>query len=54
MGRPEDGAVSDENGAVREVQGLYVADASLFPVVPRGTPALPVVVAAERMAATLP
>jgi choline dehydrogenase len=54
MGRPEDGAVTNENGAVYEVQGLYVADASLFPTVPRGTPALPVVVAAERIATTLP
>lgn len=44
-------AVTHANGAVHGVTGLTVADASLFPAIPRATPALPVVAAAELIAA---
>jgi choline dehydrogenase len=43
-------AVVDCRGRVIGVQGLNVADASIFPQIPRSTPTLPVVVAGERIA----
>jgi choline dehydrogenase len=36
------------------VEALRIADASIFPELPRSTPALPVVVAGERIAASIP
>jgi choline dehydrogenase len=42
--------VVDGHGRVLGVQGLHVADASIFPQIPRSTPTLPVVVAGERIA----
>jgi choline dehydrogenase len=53
MGAPEAGGVVDGDGRVHGVDGLVVADASIFPEVPRATPALPVVVAGERIARTI-
>lgn len=46
-------AVVDRSGRVRGVAGLRVADASIFPSIPRATPALPTVVIGERMADVL-
>jgi choline dehydrogenase len=43
-------AVVDRAGRVAGVSGLRVADASIFPSIPRATPALPTVVIGERMA----
>jgi choline dehydrogenase-like flavoprotein len=43
----------DPDGRVLGVEGLRVADASIFPEIPRGTPALPTVVVGEHMAARL-
>jgi choline dehydrogenase len=52
MGPDNDpGAVVDSDGRVRGVHGLHIADASIFPQIPRSTPTLPVVVAGERIAA---
>jgi choline dehydrogenase len=45
-------AVVDAVGRVHGVANLTVADASVLPRVPRSTPALPVVVTAERIAAS--
>jgi choline dehydrogenase len=45
------GAVVDHEGRVYGIERLRVADASIFPDIPRATPALPVVVAGERIAA---
>lgn len=53
MGLPEHGGVCDADGRVHGVVGLRVADASIFPEVPRATPALPVVVVGERIAASI-
>ncbi|MFC1436253.1 GMC family oxidoreductase [Streptacidiphilus sp. N1-3] len=54
MGRAEDpGAVVDTDGAVRGVQGLTVADASVFPAMPRVATNVPAIVVAERIAAVL-
>ena len=47
------GAVVDHEGRVHGLEGLRVADASIFPDIPRATPALPVVVAGERIAAAM-
>jgi choline dehydrogenase len=46
-------AVCDERGAVRGVDGVFVADASLFPQIPRANTNLPAVMAGERIAALL-
>lgn len=46
-------AVVDRMGRVAGVSGLRVADASIFPSIPRATPALPTVVIGERMAGML-
>jgi choline dehydrogenase len=43
-------SVVREDGSVIGLTGLTVADASVFPDIPRATPALPVVVVAERIA----
>jgi choline dehydrogenase-like flavoprotein len=45
------GVVTDEAGAVRSHEGLFLCDASLFPGVPRVNPYLAVVVLAERLVA---
>lgn len=50
MGSPSDPAsVVAHDGRVFGVEGLTIADASVFPTIPRATPALPTVVVAERM-----
>ncbi|GGQ91309.1 GMC family oxidoreductase [Streptomyces asoensis] len=54
MGRPDDpAAVVDADGAVHGVQGLSVADASVFPAMPRVATNVPAVVVAERIASVL-
>jgi choline dehydrogenase len=54
MGRYKDpGAVVDAKGAVYGVEGLTVADASVFPAMPRVATNVPVIVVAERIAAVL-
>ncbi len=51
MGPPDDPrSVVDPAGRVIGVDGLYVADASIFPEVPRANTNLPVIAAAERLA----
>src|SRR5207244_1043426 len=51
MGDPDDPhTVVDARGAVLGVDGLWVADASVFPEVPRANTNLPTIVAAERLA----
>lgn len=51
MGRDDDpGAVTEPSGRVRGVQGLRVADASLFPVIVRAGMYLPVMMVAEKLA----
>jgi choline dehydrogenase len=51
MGPGDDpGSVVDGGGRVHGVEGLRVADASIFPDIPRSTPALPTVVVGERIA----
>ena len=49
-GEADPHAVVDEAGRVAGVSGLRVADASIFPSIPRATPALPTVVIGERIA----
>jgi choline dehydrogenase len=44
------GTACDERGRVRGVDGLVVADASLFPQTPRATTNIPALVAAARVA----
>ena len=46
-------AVVDATGAVHGLTGLYVADASLMPVLPRANTNLPTAVVAERIASLL-
>ena len=46
-------AVVDPMGRVRGAEGLYVADASIMPVVPRANTNLPTLMAAERIVAGL-
>jgi choline dehydrogenase-like flavoprotein len=51
MGPPDDpGAVVDQHGRVRGVEGLRVADTSILPVVPRRGPALTAVLLGTRLA----
>jgi choline dehydrogenase-like flavoprotein len=50
---PESGAVTDNHGSVHGIAGLTVADASIMPTVPTGTPNLPVIMVAEHIAAWL-
>ena len=55
MGSPDDPTtVVDSHGRVLGVDGLYVADASVFPEVPRANTNLPTMVAAERLAELIP
>ncbi|WP_167458435.1 GMC family oxidoreductase [Mesorhizobium kowhaii] len=54
MGHPEHPAsVTDSNGRVLGIQGLSVADTSIFPTLMAGGTNLPVIMAAEKIAATL-
>lgn len=53
MGKLENGGVLDGNGRLHGLENLVVVDASMFPEAPRSTPALPVVAAAERIAAAI-
>ena len=51
MGRDDDPtSVTDTQGRVRAVAGLRVADASLFPCVPRANTNIPVIMTAEKVA----
>jgi choline dehydrogenase len=51
MGPGDDpSSVVDGGGSVHRIEGLRVADASIFPAIPRSTPALPTVVVGERIA----
>jgi choline dehydrogenase len=50
---PESGAVTDTEGSVHGITGLTVADASIMPIVPTGTPNLPIIMLAEHIAARL-
>lgn len=47
---PATGAVTDTRGSVHGVEGLTVADASIMPTVPTGTPNLPTMMVAEHIA----
>jgi 5-(hydroxymethyl)furfural/furfural oxidase len=47
------GSVTDEEGRVRGVEGLRVADASIFPVAPRANTNFPVMMAAEKIASAI-
>jgi choline dehydrogenase len=47
---PARGAVVDARGRVHGVRNLRVADASVFPNLPRATPALPIAMIGERIA----
>lgn len=50
MGAPDDPrSVVDPRGRVLGVEGLWVADASVFPEVPRANTNLPTIAAAERL-----
>ena len=54
MGSADDpGAVVDATGRVHGVDGLVVADASIFPTIPRANTNLPTIGAAEYIASTL-
>ena len=54
MGPADDpGAVVDATGRVHGVDGLVVADASIFPTIPRANTNLPTIGAAEYIASTL-
>ena len=46
-------AVVDANGKVHGVDGLFVADASIMPFVPRANTNLPPAVVGEKIAAAL-
>jgi choline dehydrogenase len=47
---PETGAVVDADGRVHGADGLYVADASIIPIVPSGFSHIPTIMLAERLA----
>jgi choline dehydrogenase len=47
------GVVVDDAGAVVGYDGLYVADASVFPELPSTNPYFPTLMLAERLAARL-
>src|SRR3569832_1191633 len=54
MGRADDPmAVVDNQGRVKDIQGLRVVDASIFPVVPCANTNFPVLMAAEKIAAAM-
>jgi 5-(hydroxymethyl)furfural/furfural oxidase len=46
-------AVVDSQGRVKGIQGLRVADASIFPVVPCANTNFPTLMAAEKIAAAM-
>jgi choline dehydrogenase-like flavoprotein len=46
---PDDGAVVDARGAVHGISGLWVADASVMPVIPAANTNLSTIVVAERI-----
>ena len=51
MGAADDpAAVTGPAGCVYGMQGLRVVDASIFPVIPRANPNIPVIMAAEKIA----
>jgi 5-(hydroxymethyl)furfural/furfural oxidase len=51
MGRSDDSmSVVDMQGRVREVEGLRVVDASIFPIVPCANTNFPVLMTAEKIA----
>jgi len=51
MGAPDDpGSVVNPRGRVLGLEGLFVADASVFPEVPRANTNLPTIAVAERLA----
>ena len=50
---PEQGAVVDARGEVHGVSGLWVADASIMPVIPSGNTHLPTLMLAEHLAPTI-
>jgi choline dehydrogenase len=50
---PDAGAVVNASGAVYGVEGLYIADASIMPVLPSGNIHLPTMMVAERIAELL-
>ena len=50
---PEQGAVVDARGEVHGVPGLWVADASIMPVIPSGNTHLPTLMLAEHLAPTI-
>jgi choline dehydrogenase len=47
---PQSAAVTDAHGSVHGIEGLTVADASIMPTVPTGTPNLPTIMVAEHIA----
>lgn len=47
------GAVTDTRGSVHGIEGLTVADASIMPTLPTGTPNLPTIMVAEHIARRL-
>jgi len=54
MGSADDPmAVVDNQGRVKGIQGLRVVDASIFPVVPCANTNFPVLMSAEKIAATM-
>ena len=54
MGRHDDpGAVTDPQGRVHGLAGLRVADASIFPAVPRANTNIPTIMTAEKIADTV-
>ncbi len=54
MGPPSDPmAVVDARGKVHGLEGLYVADAAIMPVIPRANTNIPVAVVAEKIASLL-
>jgi choline dehydrogenase-like flavoprotein len=48
----DSGAVVDELGRVHGIEGVMVADASIFPTIPRANTNLPTMGAAEYIAAS--
>lgn len=53
MATREKGGVVDESGRVYGLEGVWVADASIIPVVPAANSMLPTIMVAERIAAAL-
>ena len=47
---PAAGAVTDVHGSVHGIEALTVADASIMPTAPAGTPNLPIIMVAEHIA----